>query len=568
MTDKQTNIGSQHSVLGGRWSAIFNLQSPIPNLLLILGALLTAAGLKIWLLLSDVVPFNSDEAVVALMARHITKGARPLFFYGQAYMGSLDAWLVAFGFELFGENVWVIRLVQGMLYLGLLVSTVKLGEIALGSKRVGIIAAWFLAVPSVIVTLYTTVSLGGYGEGLLLGNLILIVGLQIIKLLRYEQRVTNWLWLAWGFMAGLGIWVFGITLVFSIPMGIFLTVGLWQQTRNIKKFLLSSQTWQSLGLTAAGGLLGSAPWWVFASRHGLSQLLWELGGGAIAGVEKYHWLVRVWDHIWSFILFGSTAVSGLRPAWEIRWLALPLLPVALTFWVGVLVYTAKRFKSGQRHRFGAGVLVSSMLTLALGFVFTSFGADPSGRYFVPLAVPLALFAAEMILSLVADYGRWLWGLIAVIILYNFWGTAQCANRYPPGLTTQFNVITQVDHRYMDDLIQFLSDHGETRGYTNYWVTYPLAFHSQEDLIFVPRLPYHDDFRYTARDDRYAPYGQAVEQASRVAYITTNNPALNDRLRDEFATAGATWQETQIGDYYVFYDLSQIVRPDEIEIYAP
>ncbi|MBU0511468.1 MAG: hypothetical protein KJ638_07185, partial [Chloroflexi bacterium] len=561
-------ISNLQSPISNLQSPISNLQSPISNLLLVLGALLTAAGLKVWLLLSDIVPFNSDEAVVALMARHITQGARPIFFYGQAYMGSLDAWLVAFGFGLFGEHVWVIRLIQGLLYLGLLVSTVKLGEIALGSKRAGIIAAWFLAVPSVIVTLYTTVSLGGYGEGLLLGNLILIVGLQIIKSIRHEQRVTNWLWLAWGFMVGLGVWVFGITLIFSIPMGIFLIVGLWQRARSIQKFLLASQTWKALGLTVAGGLLGSAPWWVFASQHGLNQLLWELGGGVIAGVGPSHWLARVWEHLWSLILFGGTAAFGMRPAWEVRWLALPLLPVALTFWVGVLAFIATRFKFGQRHRLGAGVLAGSMLTLALGFVFTSFGVDPSGRYFVPLAVPLALFAAEMILSLVDDHGRWLWGLIGIILLYNFWGTAQCANLYPPGLTTQFNAITQVDHRYMDDLIQFLSDHGETRGYTNYWVTYPLAFHSQEDLIFVPRLPYHDDFRYTPRDDRYAPYDDIVEQASRVAYITTNHPALNERMRVEFAAAGAAWQETQIGDYYVFYDLSQIVRPDEIEIYAP
>jgi hypothetical protein len=38
-----------------------------------------------------VLPFNSDEAIVGLMARHMLQGERPLFFYGQAYLGSLDA---------------------------------------------------------------------------------------------------------------------------------------------------------------------------------------------------------------------------------------------------------------------------------------------------------------------------------------------------------------------------------------------------------------------------------------------------------------------------------------------
>ena len=73
-----------------------------------------AFGLKLWLELSGSLPFNADEAVVALMGRHILQGARPLFFYGQAYMGSLDAILVALGFSFFGQHVWVIRLVQAL----------------------------------------------------------------------------------------------------------------------------------------------------------------------------------------------------------------------------------------------------------------------------------------------------------------------------------------------------------------------------------------------------------------------------------------------------------------------
>ncbi|MCK4814771.1 hypothetical protein KA005_03295, partial [bacterium] len=66
------------------------------------GAVIVAVVFKIGLLLANVIPFNSDEAVVALMARHILQGSRPIFFYGQAYMGSLDAFLVAGVFKLIG----------------------------------------------------------------------------------------------------------------------------------------------------------------------------------------------------------------------------------------------------------------------------------------------------------------------------------------------------------------------------------------------------------------------------------------------------------------------------------
>ena len=76
------------------------------------GILLVALLLKGILLYVGVVSFDSDEAVVGLMARHILQGARPIFFYGQAYMGSLDAYLVAGAFALLGESVLAVRVVQ------------------------------------------------------------------------------------------------------------------------------------------------------------------------------------------------------------------------------------------------------------------------------------------------------------------------------------------------------------------------------------------------------------------------------------------------------------------------
>jgi len=80
---------------------------------------------------------------------------------------------------------------------------------------------------------------------------------------------------------------------------------------------------------------------------------------------------------------------------------------------------------------------------------------------------------------------------------------------------------------------------------------------------VPRLPYHEDFRYTARDDRYPPYRNLVLEAEQVAYITTNNATLNSYLRLQFKDRSITWSEKIIGDYFVFYDLSKTIHPQDI-----
>jgi hypothetical protein len=134
---------------------------------------------------------------------------------------------------------------------------------------------------------------------------------------------------------------------------------------------------------------------------------------------------------------------------------------------------------------------------------------------------------------------------------------------PPGFTTQIDAVTQIDHQYDNELIEFLQTEGENRGYTNYWVAYPLAFLSEESLIYIPRLPYHQDLRYTTRDDRYPPYDRLIDQTQRTAYITTNNPLLDEQLRTGFKDLGVSWQEAKIGDYHVYYRLSQVVKPEDV-----
>lgn len=513
--------------------------------------MLLAAAWKIVFFLWDVVPFNADEAVVALMARHILMGERPVFFYGQAYMGSLDAFLVAAGFMLFGQQVWVIRLVQTLLYLGIVLTTFFLGKEAFHSDRVGVIAALLLAVPTVNVMLYTTASLGGYGEALLLGNLILLTALRLV-----QRRASGLPWLGfglWGLLVGGGLWANGLSLVYSAPAGLYLLWGLWKYQRGwLAGFVLAA---------GSGFFIGSLPWWIFAVTNGPSSLLMELLGTAVA-VEQVSWIARTGMHLVNFLLLGVSVIFGFRPPWSVVWLGLPLLPFALIFWMGAGWYFFQKLKRSGPERSAYALLAGVVGTLLAGFLFTAFGVDPSGRYFLPLAVPLALVAAQMVVHI----PRRAWQSVALVLLvlgYQAWGTLQSGLRFPPGLTTQFYEPSIIDHRADAELIAFLRQQGEMRGYSNYWVTYPLAFHSGEDLIFIPRLPYHQDLRYTPRDDRYAAYTDLVISSPRAAYITTRNPDLDQYLRDHFHGLGISWQEKMIGDYRVYYHLSQLVQPQEI-----
>jgi hypothetical protein len=216
-----------------------------------------------------------------------------------------------------------------------------------------------------------------------------------------------------------------------------------------------------------------------------------------------------------------------------------------------------------------------VLALVAVFIFTPFGADPSGRYFLPLMPLMALFLADLLWprrewlhhpSLPPATGIWLGrgrALAFGVLLFNWWGNVQSAVAFPPGLTTQFAPNTQVDQRYLPELTAFLRAEGETRGYTNYWVEFPLAFFSDDTLLYAARLPYHLDFQYTPRYDRYLPYAQAVAASPTAAYITTLHAPLDDRIRRGLAGLGVAFKEKQIGDYHIFYAISRKVVPAEL-----
>jgi hypothetical protein len=222
---------------------------------------------------------------------------------------------------------------------------------------------------------------------------------------------------------------------------------------------------------------------------------------------------------------------------------LPLLSVgALLFYLGAFGYAVKR---------GPRVLWGMIVTLLATFLLTPFGGDPSGRYFLPLYVPLAIFTA-MLLQWFRKQNVIIATLLLVLLVgYNVVGTLAAAARNPPGITTQFDPVTWIDHTRDQELIDFLLANGETRGYTSYWVQTPIAFLSGERIIGAAQLPYHLALDYTPRDDRYPPFTQAVREAPRAFYhgeSSRNRALIRERL-----TELSDVQEQTIGNYHIFYD---------------
>lgn len=349
-----------------------------------------------------------------------------------------------------------------------------------------------------------------------------------------------------GLLAGFAFWTFGLILVYLIP------VSLWLLHRH------RLRAWRGYAIALAGFAIGSAPWWTSIGALG-GSLVDELAGSAVAGTVAAPTLPgSLGVRLINFLVFGVSAWWGLRYPWSPD-MVLPIVGVAVA--VVYLIAFVVAVRRGPR------VLWGLIGTLALTYLLTPFGGDPSGRYFVAVCLPLSVFAAtglgEWWQRARSGLARWLVGLlVAWVIGYNVAGTL-LAMQQPHGITTQFDRVTWIERGREQDLIDFLIEHGETRGYTNYWVAYPIAFLSREQIVSAPRLPYHLDFRYTRRDDRYPPYAQAVASAARAFYVTTNHPELDARIRERLSALGVTFREETIGSYHVFYALSRKVDVEEV-----
>ena len=140
----------------------------------VLALLTLAALLRLTLILRGWPSLDSDEAVVGLMARHILhNGEFPDFFWGQFYLGPLQAYAAAAVFAIFGASLVALRLPALLLTLGMLAGVYGLGRAAYG-RVVGLLALAWLALGPPYALIREIVADGGHQEMLLLAALVLL----------------------------------------------------------------------------------------------------------------------------------------------------------------------------------------------------------------------------------------------------------------------------------------------------------------------------------------------------------------------------------------------------------
>ncbi|MDH4135956.1 MAG: glycosyltransferase family 39 protein, partial [Anaerolineae bacterium] len=179
--------------------------------------LVAAVLLKAVLIPTNAIPLDSDEAIPMLMAKHILAGERPLFWYGEEYGGSLDSFLIAGAYSLLGVSVTAARIVQSLEYLGAILFTYLLARRTVHNHFAALATAWLMALPTPLLSLFTTTTLV-YTIVVLLGSMLLFVGHKLL----HESEKSLALWLVFGALAGLAFWTFGILVIYILPVGLLM----------------------------------------------------------------------------------------------------------------------------------------------------------------------------------------------------------------------------------------------------------------------------------------------------------------------------------------------------------
>ncbi len=154
-----------------------------------------------------------DEMIIGLMAKHILEGHFPIFFYGQSYMGSLEAYVVAFLAQGIGLNGWSAQLGAFFSYALFLIVHFFLIK-RLWGLPASIFSTILLVVPSVMVWEISVRAFGGSTEVLLFGTLSFFLWLKV-----FADKQKKWI-LALGLSLGLGLWTNPLFLLYLISLAV------------------------------------------------------------------------------------------------------------------------------------------------------------------------------------------------------------------------------------------------------------------------------------------------------------------------------------------------------------
>jgi hypothetical protein len=388
--------------------------------------LLLALAVRIFLIIRSQNFLDGDEALIGIQAQRILHGELPIYDYGQPYMGSLEAYLMAIPVALFGASAWVLRIETALLALILVWLTWMLAghmadaaKLSRSSRRIFmVLATLFAALPPLYDTIVEIHTWGGYIETFVIMLILLLAAFRLTRrwlLAETTYRELLWRWAGIGFTAGLGLWVDPLVLSAVLAAGLWIIGGailiLYRNFRENQRSLATLFKPHKIFLTAIitlpAALLGFTPGIIWGIQNHWENItyIFNIGGGG--GTQQLHSVVKIAKVYLNCL--GPRMISGSIPgestSGSMPFLFLLIVGIGCIFGSIMLLSFSinRKYTLPTQARnlvalpllFGICTAVSFCLGKTAIYATISCSYDPVGRYATPLLLALPFFYATV-----------------------------------------------------------------------------------------------------------------------------------------------------------------------------
>ncbi|HLI06424.1 MAG TPA: hypothetical protein VKV40_07645 [Ktedonobacteraceae bacterium] len=247
---------------------------------------------------------NSDEGTMGLMAINLAfHGQIPIFFYGQSYMGALEAYLASPLFLLFGPSTFTLRFGLVVLFTAFLLALYLLTRL-LYTREYALLCITLLCFGSIEMFTRQLKAVGGAVETMLFGCLVMLFTAYLLLPEQEENigRARRKRYLLYGFLGlamGLGIWSHMLILPFVAVSCLLLLL-----------FRRSELKTRSLLFLLAGCFIGLLPSIIYSIKYPLQNFIFTLVLVVVRGGTVVSQPHTLWDNLLGTVLISIPMATG------------------------------------------------------------------------------------------------------------------------------------------------------------------------------------------------------------------------------------------------------------------
>jgi hypothetical protein len=473
---------------------------------------------------------NSDEGKMGIEAMHIAfQGKHPIYLYGQNYLGVLEAYIAAPFFRLFGVSDVTLRIGMLILFALFMISMYWLTSL-LYSKRLALVTLGLLSFATTDMLIQQLRAIGGAMELIFFGALMMVLAYRLAVTAGSKDVGHFATFIAWGWTAGIALWVHILVLPFVLCSGLLILVFCYREWRTaaIPCILLGFLAGGFLlipGYKAIGHALAMQRGAIALPATGAAALvnlhLKQVISTFFWGIPLTTWIQPICS-VANLPSFGPSTSSTLsctllQGGWGIGYTLLLITGLFLAgsacwqIWRQQRKYHGKPLTS-EEHTAAVRQFARLMLLFSAALIIFLYVDSPlsalnpqSTRYLVGLLVvtPGILWPLWRLTGLESAHltlkraTRWLSravlvGVMLIAVTCTIWTVTAVPAYY---------ALEQQQMQLVNDLLKLK----QTRIYVSYWTCYRLLFQSQEKILCASP-PYPP----TTGGDPYPPDARAVQ----------------------------------------------------------